>query len=147
MFKKILVPIDDSEYALGATALAAQFLAKGLGESLTLIHIIDIGKKGGYKIINTRLLDDCHDEKRLYATSASVFNRSKQILRKENLTAAYELATGRPGDKILQKAEQGKYDLIIMGSRGLTPTKEIVLGSVSNQVLHQSSCPVIVYKP
>ncbi len=147
MYKKILVPLDDSEYALGAVKLAAQFITKGMGESLTLVHIVDIAKKEGINIINTRLLDDYRDERHIYTKNAGVFNRSKQILQQQNLTAEFVIETGHPGERILQLAEQGNYDLIIMGSRGLTPAKEIVLGSVSNRVLHQGHCPVIVYKP
>ncbi|KUG03460.1 universal stress protein uspa [hydrocarbon metagenome] len=147
MYKKILVPLDDSEYALGAVKLAAQFIIKGMGESLTLVHIVDIARKEGINIINTRLLDDYRDEKSIYAKNAGVFNRSKQILQQQKVKAEFILETGRPGEKILQITEEGNYDLIVMGSRGLTPAKEIVLGSVSNRVLHQAKCPVIVYKP
>jgi nucleotide-binding universal stress UspA family protein len=47
---------------------------------------------------------------------------------------------------IVAEAEDEDFDLIVMGSRGLGGIKEYILGSVSNQVVHEAKSPVLVVK-
>lgn len=51
---------------------------------------------------------------------------------------------GLPGEAILTEARQGKYDMIVLGRRGLSPLRELFLGSVSQAVLHGANCPVLI---
>lgn len=51
---------------------------------------------------------------------------------------------GVPGEAILTEAREGGYDLIVLGRRGLSPLKELFLGSVSQAVLHRAPCPVLI---
>ncbi len=60
--------------------------------------------------------------------------------------ATSKLLIGKPGDAILHEAAQGDFDLIVIGDRGLSGLKELVLGSVSRQVVDQSKIPVLVVK-
>ena len=48
--------------------------------------------------------------------------------------------------EILEYAESNKIDLIIMGSRGMTGIKKMLLGSVASRVVTYSQCPVLVVK-
>ncbi|MBR6906295.1 MAG: universal stress protein, partial [Selenomonadaceae bacterium] len=54
--------------------------------------------------------------------------------------------TGSPAVVILDVAESLKADLIVMGSRGLGVVKGVLLGSVSQYIVEQSECPVLVVK-
>lgn len=56
------------------------------------------------------------------------------------------LEAGSPHQTIVKIAEQTQPDWIIMGSRGASNIKEIVMGSVSQYVLHHVSCPVMIVK-
>jgi nucleotide-binding universal stress UspA family protein len=58
----------------------------------------------------------------------------------------YEVVEGDPVDAILAFARSRNADLIVVGSRGLGAMKGLVLGSVSNAILHQSDRPVLVAK-
>jgi nucleotide-binding universal stress UspA family protein len=51
---------------------------------------------------------------------------------------------GIPSDKIVQIAEKGNHDLIILGSRGLGTVKRFLLGSVSDDVSHKAKCSVVI---
>ncbi len=51
-----------------------------------------------------------------------------------------------PALEILDFTHSEKYDVIIMGSRGMGHFKELVLGSVSNKILHHSVCLVIIIR-
>ena len=54
--------------------------------------------------------------------------------------------TGAPAVVVLDFAESNNIDLIIMGSRGLGVVKGVLLGSVSQYVVEQAKCPVMVVK-
>ncbi len=58
------------------------------------------------------------------------------------LTYAAEL--GRPGHHLVDKANDEKVDLIVMGTRGMGTIKRTIMGSVSDHVIHHAHCPVVV---
>jgi nucleotide-binding universal stress UspA family protein len=53
---------------------------------------------------------------------------------------------GIPADVILRRLESGDYDLVVLGSRGRGPAGSLLLGSVSQSVLHESPVPILVYR-
>jgi nucleotide-binding universal stress UspA family protein len=55
-------------------------------------------------------------------------------------------ATGNAGEEILRAAEREKMDTIVIGSRGLSTASELLLGSVSHNVIHNSKCPVVIVR-
>ena len=55
--------------------------------------------------------------------------------------------SGSPADEIVQTAEEVGADLIVMGSRGLGTVHSVLLGSVSDRVLHRAHCAVLVVRP
>lgn len=67
----------------------------------------------------------------------------EQLLVKSHI----EIVAGDPATEIIRIANIYHADLIIIGSRGLTGMKKIVLGSVSSQVVEEASCSVLVVKP
>lgn len=56
------------------------------------------------------------------------------------------LIEGHVVDEILKTCRNGEFDLIVMGARGLSRIKELVLGSVSEGVTRHACCPVLVVK-
>ncbi len=55
--------------------------------------------------------------------------------------------SGSPADEIVQTAREVGADLIVLGSRGLGTVRSVLLGSVSDRVLHHAHCPVLVVRP
>ena len=53
---------------------------------------------------------------------------------------------GDPREEICGLAASGGFDLIVMGSRGLSPLKELLLGSVSEHVIRKAPCPVTIVR-
>ena len=58
-----------------------------------------------------------------------------------------EIVNGDPAEEIIRLANIHQADLIVLGSRGLTGVKRIIEGSVSNQVVADAPCSVLVVKP
>ena len=56
------------------------------------------------------------------------------------------LVMGQAVETIVEASKSGKFDLIVIGARGLSPIKEILLGSVSHGVTTHAQCPVLVVK-
>ena len=80
-------------------------------------------------------------------------NNGKKVLDKclfqakeAGATIKTQLQKGDPASIILDVSSGGKYDLIIMGSRGLGAFKRLVLGSVSSKVVHHASCSILVVR-
>lgn len=53
---------------------------------------------------------------------------------------------GRPADEILAATSEKDVDLVVVGARGLGLVKRLLLGSVSERVLHEAECSVLVVK-
>lgn len=65
-------------------------------------------------------------------------------LRKLGLTTVHAVLRGRPADAILERIEDHRPDIVIVGNRGLSTLERIVLGSVSAELVDGSPVPVLV---
>jgi nucleotide-binding universal stress UspA family protein len=68
--------------------------------------------------------------------------------RAKNAGASFKYKTGggHTGSEIINFAQKGKYDIIVIGARGISGVKETFLGSTSNYVLHKSKIPILIVK-
>lgn len=72
-------------------------------------------------------------------------NLKKDIQKKYNLkNVSYTARIGNPADEIIDYAKEIKADWIILGARGASVFKKMILGSVANAVLEKATCPVLV---
>ncbi|MET3683278.1 nucleotide-binding universal stress UspA family protein [Alkalibacillus flavidus] len=60
--------------------------------------------------------------------------------------AHFEILVGDPAKTLVQYAEDQSMDLIVMGNRGVSGLRKLVMGSVSNKVANESDCPVLIAK-
>ena len=56
------------------------------------------------------------------------------------------VVVGRPGEEIVQAANEPGVGLVVVGARGFGALKRVLLGSVSERVLHEAECPVLIVK-
>ena len=64
----------------------------------------------------------------------------------ETLNVSKELVEGRPAEKIVETANKGMFDLIVIGNRGLGGIKKLLLGSASDRVADKAQCSVLIVK-
>ena len=70
---------------------------------------------------------------------------ARGILQEAGLEGFWDekLVSGHPAQAIVQQAEEGKYPLIMMGSRGLSGLAKLLIGSVASSVVHTLSCAAV----
>jgi nucleotide-binding universal stress UspA family protein len=85
---------------------------------------------------------------RMEQRADSVVKEAGEVISRAGVKAECQvvIATSSVADAILEIAEERKTDLIIMGSRGLSPSSRFKMGSVASQVVKYSDCSVYVVK-
>lgn len=150
MFKKILVPVDGSDYAYLA-AQRAIFMAAKQGGLVTLLHVINYGQSSRGNHLRPSLKNEHMDQ--LEQEASALLGQVKTNLdliqaadKDERVLVESELAWGNPSEVIVEKAKGGGYNLIVMGSRGLGAISGLLLGSVSDRVVKLAPCPVLIVR-
>jgi len=140
-YTNILVAYDGSEQSDKALNQAVQ-IANRFGSKLTVVHVFYLPiYNSGDLLINT----SAELAQKLTDQSSQVLEKAK-VRVPDSIPADYKLLEGSPAIAILDKADQIQADLIVIGSRGLGPIREFVLGSVSHNVVQHSKLPVLVVK-
>jgi nucleotide-binding universal stress UspA family protein len=155
LFNKILVPLDGSDHSLKALKIAAQ-IAKRFDGKITLIHAYSVGARPIVMPEPTTLspswvpvIAPAEFSKVVEAArkaGASILEDGERRVKKEGVQVEKLLTEGHTVQEIIKAAEHGKFDLIVIGARGVSRIREILLGSVSDGVIRNAPCPVLVTK-
>ena len=147
----ILIAYDGSEGAKVAIAGAGKLLA---GASATVLSVWEpfsdvvartsAGLSLSPGVAETEELDNAYEQQAQKLAGEGVELASQAGLKAEGRTRTRR---GTIAEAILTEAAELDVDAIVMGTRGLTGIKSIVLGSVSQAVLHHSKRPVIIVPP
>ncbi|MGC8936151.1 MAG: universal stress protein [Candidatus Methanomethylicaceae archaeon] len=139
--KKILVPVDGSEYMEREIELSCA-LAKLFGAEITILHVVAIPQPSGIEALPEA-------SKRLEEVGKKILEEAKAIAEKFGMQPKLEMdfSVSNPGAKIVKRAEESKADLIVIGARGRSRLREILTGSVANTVVNSAPCPVLVVRP
>lgn len=158
MLSKILVAIDQSTTSQRAFEAALE-LAKSLGASLTLVHVLDVFDSASPERptipVNSYGMGLDGMVRKNYERQWTEFvDHYDALLRQKQLDAEaigvkadYLHPYGLPGPAICKAAAVGQTDLIVVGSHGHSGLRELFLGSVSNYVMHHAPCSVMVIHP
>jgi nucleotide-binding universal stress UspA family protein len=138
MFKTIVLALDGSEGSRAAIPVAAE-LARREGGRIVIAHVEqDVVGKGGAPIPVTE------DE-----IQAEVREEAKRLAadRIETSVEMRHVILGGPAHPIAEIAEEANADLIVAGTRGHSPVTGLLLGSVTQRLLHIARSPVLVVPP
>ncbi len=142
MFKRILVASDGSDHALNAAGTAAR-LAKDLGSELTVLYVYTpLARVTPFGAVSAVDLDPAVVE----SIQSSVIERTTEVIREYRVPHSIRTEIGYPSEVIVGIADSDEYDLVVIGSRGLSGIKALFLGSVSDRVVHTAHCAVLVVK-
>jgi nucleotide-binding universal stress UspA family protein len=147
MYNRVLVAIDGSESALGAVNFAREMMLNGIIKSVTLIHVVEnLLDWNTFSIINTKLYNEEEFNKALAKKGTTALKQAKELFIQSGLSVDPIIRFGKPEEEIVQSAEKLQCDLIIIGNRGLSKIKGIVLGSTGQKIMHLAKMGVVVYK-
>jgi nucleotide-binding universal stress UspA family protein len=135
----ILVPVDGSDASRNGLHYACR-LAKRLDASLRVLHVAAIPY-----VTEPVLIDP---QPFIAAGQAILADAATQLAASTCDDAHYDVVEGRgnPGSVIVRYAEEHGCTQIVMSARGHTPLTHLMLGSVSDYVVHHAHCPVTIVR-
>jgi len=139
---RILVPVDGSDSANDALDTLNSFFDLESAD-ITLLHVIE-----------TMWLPQDPDEEPATSEFSKELRREAEQLLAEARTRVLEhhpgvttlVRGGTPANEILSEADQGEYDLVVVGAGGATDMKHSILGSVSTKIAWNAPCSVLVVR-
>ncbi|EMC1013399.1 MULTISPECIES: universal stress protein [Enterobacter] len=143
MYKKILMPVDVFEMDLSDKAVRhAANLAKAEGASITLVNILPASSRSLLRGFNA---DIKKFEEYMSAESGKKMNELKRLfdISPENIHTLVRFGSVR--DEIIKLSKEGKYDVIVIGSKNPGITTHL-LGSNAESILRYATIPVLVVR-
>jgi nucleotide-binding universal stress UspA family protein len=138
-FEKILVPVDFSEHSTAALEVAVE-LASVFDSKLHLLHCYQI-QPGGVSPYGIAIPSDYFTEIRDTAARQLAEWQEKHVPAAIPVDAS--TMSEFPSKAIAMTAEKIGADLIVMGTRGLSGFKHVMLGSVAERTVRIAPCPVM----
>jgi nucleotide-binding universal stress UspA family protein len=157
MFHKILVALDYSDRSRQALDEAIA-LAKLTDAKVMLMHVLSPSDQAYPMQVRSPVTDIGVDSAfsaemmQLYAQQLQQFEQDHlkalmsfaREVEAEGIPVQWTQLFGEAGAELCHTADEWKADLIVMGRRGRTGLKEVLLGSVSNYVMHHAPCTVMI---
>jgi len=158
-FKRILCPVDLSEFSLDALRLAVQ-VAESSGATLDILHVIHNPFDELYMTAiaetDPAFIDAYAAEPAKRAIILRATEEHSEVLLKQfchdtvkhhSTKVRYHVKNGDPFECILDGAEDLMSDLIVLATHGRTGIKRLVIGNVAEKVVRHAPCPVLTVKP
>ena len=138
--KKILVAVDGSEPSLRGLEASVP-IARAFGAQLTVVEVIEpFGPLPGYYGAPPP-----GAERREWLAEQR-FERAHELLDATDVPWDRVVREGHPADEICALAEEGGYDLIVVGARGQSAVGRFLTGSVSDRIVHHAPGAVLVVR-
>jgi nucleotide-binding universal stress UspA family protein len=140
VFLNILVAIDGSEHGAAALRTAAQLAGE---EHARLTVVTAVAPTPAYAPLTGAGAAVLSDAAGLMGEAG--VRMAKQVAElPDDLSVTSVVSAGPPAQVILERLREGRHDLLVMGTRGLGRVGSALLGSVSQDVLHEADVPVLV---
>jgi len=146
---KVVLATDGSEPSAAATD-ALKTVALADGDLVKIISIVDMAVPLAIDIYGGYLPDTTELEKAAKESAAKVLEETEKKIRAyfpdRELQITTDILFGTPESRIVETAEEIGCDLIVLGSHGHNGWERLLLGSVSDSVVHHAHCSVLVVR-
>jgi nucleotide-binding universal stress UspA family protein len=139
---KVLVATDGSEHSMKAVRWALDLAQKG-DAKVTLLAVALFTKDLGGMMYE---MPPGMQEK-IERAAQEDLNKAAALFSKHGVPVETKLEVGQvPANNIIDAAEQGGFDLIVMGSTGVTGLKRALMGSTASKVVAHAPCSVTIIR-
>jgi len=139
---KILIAIDGSPYGDAALARALELNARlGVPAELTLIHVALTAPLRAAGAVGAEILQSYYRQEH-----EAALQKARAMLAASGTTATEITVVGAPGRLIAEHANEGGFDLVVMGSHGHGALAGLLLGSTVSAVLSLAKAPLLIVR-
>lgn len=142
-YKKILVAVDFSHVSALAFKTAIDLAGK-IGVKVKVVHAIPMQTTGLPKNADAIYIEDLHMQQTQGAKIQLDEFVEKHTRRASEVET--EVLTGEPQTEVLRATEEPGVGMIVMGTHGRTGLRELLMGSVAENILRRARIPVILVK-
>lgn len=146
---KFLLATDGSNYSEAASKMLDVFRF-GVNDTIKIISVIDMALPMAMDIYGGYLPDTTEIEKLARENAEKIVDSLAQTLTEKYKDQSPRISTevlfGSPDSRIVETAEEFRADLIIIGSHGYNRWERLLIGSVSDSVVHHAHCSVLVVR-
>jgi nucleotide-binding universal stress UspA family protein len=150
---KLLVPVDGSNASISAVKKALE-LSKKYNFSIKLISIVpeknsEFRRENAWQGVDGSIIAESAElekqlEKKIKENAERILNAIVSKLDFRGIKVEKDVLVGEPYVKILETANNDKVDMIVMSNRGFSKIKRFFVGSVTQRVIAEAPCPVLV---
>jgi nucleotide-binding universal stress UspA family protein len=137
VFENILVPLDGSEHSNNALKQAVE-IARIVKGAITLIHVYYTGSS----FVMSDTQEHRYQAKR--KIGEDILEEGAKKVKVEGIKVETLLLDGDIVEQIVKTSKKRNIDLIVIGARGVSKIKGLLIGSVSDGVIRNAACPVLV---
>ncbi len=138
MIERILLPTDGSAFSERAAEYALG-IADKFKSTVIAAHVVEMA--------TPKQLDVASLDREAARRAETCFKSIMEKAEEGDIEVETKVLISRSiGEAIIEELEEGNYDLVVMGTHGLSGVKKLLLGSVSEAVVHHTTKPVLLIK-
>ena len=146
---KIILATDGTKFGEAAAEMLGKFSLSD-GDEVKIISVVDMAMPLAIDIYGGYLPDTTELEKAAREQAAKVVEATTTKIRSffgdKSIDISSDVLFGSPDSRIVETAEEMAADLIVIGSHGYKRWERLLLGSVSDSVVHHAHCSVLVVR-
>lgn len=146
---KVLLATDGTVFSDSAIESINLFNFKS-GDELKIVSVVDLALPMAVDIYTGYLPSTIEIENNARENAKTTLEKTSQkinsLLSNAEIKISTEVLIGSPESRIVETAEEFQADLIIVGSHGYNSWERLLLGSVSDSVIHHAPCSVFVVR-
>ncbi|MBT2584016.1 universal stress protein [Planococcus sp. ISL-109] len=139
MYRNLLVAMDGSEHSKRAAEEAIKLVKETPDAEVTIVYAIDYDKA-------EKEISKGQTNEQVATARREFLAPLEDLFQREGITSKTVVLNGSPAPAIIDHANEHSYDAVVIGSRGLNPVQQFVLGSVSHKVVKRVKAPVLIVK-
>lgn len=144
---KILVATDGTKHSKAALEKVADFKL-GSEDEINIVSVVDMAVPMSVDMYGGYITPTADIEKNVREVAEKILEDAKNYISEQikDVAVNTEILYGSPDSRIVETAEKINADLIIVGSHGYNRWERILLGSVSDSVVHHATCSVLIVR-